>query len=69
MKVHTTIDLDKQLVEEAKQVLGTRRTSETIHAALEEVVRARRREKLLELSTGLTLEDLDEMRRWRFAPE
>jgi Arc/MetJ family transcription regulator len=69
MRRHTTIDLDTDLVDEAKKVLGTRRTSETIHAALAEVVRARRRERLLELSTNLTLEDLDEIRASRFAAE
>jgi len=64
--MHTTVDLDKQLVEEAKEALGTRKTSETIHAALTEVVRARRRQRLLELSTDLTLADLEEMRAPRF---
>jgi Arc/MetJ family transcription regulator len=42
-KMHTTIDLDRTLVEEAAAVLGTTRTTETVHAALREVVARRRR--------------------------
>jgi Arc/MetJ family transcription regulator len=65
MRRHTTIDLDAGLVEEAKAVLGTRRTTETIHAALREVVRARQRRRLLELDVDLAPEDLVQIRRWR----
>ncbi len=65
MRRHTTIDLDTQLLEQAKEALGTRRTGETIHAALDEVVRARRRRRLLELDVDLSPADLDRMRQWR----
>jgi Arc/MetJ family transcription regulator len=41
---HTNIDLDTQLVEEAAALLGTRRISDTVNAALSEVIgRAHRR--------------------------
>lgn len=40
---HTTLDLDTTLLEEAAAALGTRRTTDTIHAALREVVARRRR--------------------------
>ena len=44
MKVHTTLDLDRELLERAAVELGTRRTTDTVHAALREVVaRSQRR--------------------------
>ena len=69
MRKHTTIDLDGDLVAQARQVLGTTTATETVHAALAEVVRGRRRMALLDLHPGLTLEDLDAMRAHRFAEE
>ena len=69
MRKHTTIDLDRELVGEARQVLGTTTTTETIHAALAEVVRSRRRMAILELHPALTLADLDAMRAHRFAED
>lgn len=69
MRTHTTIDLDAALVGEAREILGTRTTTETVHAALSEVVRRQRRLGLLELRPGLTLDDLDMMRAHRFAEE
>lgn len=69
MRKHTTIDLDRELVGEARQVLGTTTTTETIHAALAEVVRGRRRMAILELRPALTLTDLDAMRAHRFAED
>jgi Arc/MetJ family transcription regulator len=69
MRKHTTVDLDVELVSAAKEALGTRRTSETLHAALREVVRARNRRRLLELETELTLDELEGMRAWRALPE
>jgi Arc/MetJ family transcription regulator len=67
MRKHTTIDLDGELVAEARRVLGT--ATETIHAALAEVVRSRRRMAVLELHPALTLADLDAMRAHRFAED
>ncbi len=69
MRKHTTIDLDSDLVRQAGEVLGTRRTTDTVHAALAEVVRRRQRMSILELRPGLDLADLDAMRAHRFAEE
>ena len=69
MRRHTTIDLDRELVDEARQILGTSTTTDTVHAALAEVVRGRRRLGLLDLRPALTLEDLNAMRSHRFAEE
>jgi Arc/MetJ family transcription regulator len=69
MRKHTTIDLDRELVDQARQVLGTTTATDTIHAALAEVVRGRRRMALLELHPALTLADLDAMRAHRFAED
>lgn len=68
MRRHTTLDLDVDLIREAAAVLGTRRPGETVNAALTEVIRARKRARLLELSTDLTLDDLRAMRITRFSP-
>jgi Arc/MetJ family transcription regulator len=62
MRKHTTLDLDMDVVASAAAHLGTRGTGETVRAALEEVIRARRRARLLELSTDMTIEDLERTR-------
>jgi Bacterial antitoxin of type II TA system, VapB len=67
MRKHTTLDLDLDVVNDAATVLGTRGVGETVRAALDEVVRARRRSRLLELTTDLSLGQLDAVRRSRFA--
>jgi Arc/MetJ family transcription regulator len=67
MRRHTTIDIDIELVHEAGLVLGTTRMTETVHAALEEVVRRRRLMTLLEFDPALSLDDLRTMRAHRFA--
>lgn len=69
MRKHTTIDLDVELVRQAAEALGTSRTTETIHAALAEVVRRRLRMEITGLRPALTLDDLDAMRAHRFAEE
>ena len=69
MRKHTTIDLDTDLVRDAGEVLGTTRTTDTIHAALADVVRRRRRLGILDLHPALTLTDLDAMRAHRFAED
>ncbi len=69
MRKHTTIDLDADLVGAARDLLGTATTTETIHAALTEVVRARRRMEILDQRPALSLADLDAMRAHRFAEE
>jgi Arc/MetJ family transcription regulator len=67
MRKHTTIDLDQELVREAASVLGTTRTTDTVHAALADVVRRRRRQQLLEIPTDLDLAGLAGLRAHRFA--
>jgi Arc/MetJ family transcription regulator len=44
----TNINLDMDLVAEAAQELGTRRTTDTVHQALREVVARARRARLAE---------------------
>jgi hypothetical protein len=61
------MDLDMHLVGEAAQVLGTTRTTDTVHAALAEVVNRRRRLGLLDIDTDLDLAGLAEIRSHRFA--
>jgi Arc/MetJ family transcription regulator len=66
----TTIEVDDELLDQARRVLGTRGLRDTVHVALAEVVRAARRRALADrLATGRGL-DLDEeiaraARRWR----
>ena len=66
MVKRTSLNLRLDLVDEARQVLGTKGTTDTIHRALEEVVR---RERLRELA-GERFDDLsdaalEELRRTR----
>ncbi len=67
MRKHTTIDLDTELVQEAARALGTTRTTDTIHAALSDVVRRRQRLDIIDFRPAIDLEDLDAMRAHRFA--
>lgn len=67
MRKHTTIDLDQELVREAGAVLGTERITDTIHAALTDVVRRRQRLGILDIDTELDLAELDRIRGHRFA--
>ena len=60
----TNINLDMDLVEEAAQELGTRRTTDTVHQALREVVARARRARLAERDfEDITPEALEAMRR------
>ncbi len=62
----TTINLDTVLVSEAREVLKTRNTTDTVHDALRDVVRRERLKRLGEWDLGgLTLEGIKEMRRSR----
>jgi len=62
----TTINLDADLVAEARKVLNTRNATDTVHSALRDVVRRERLKRLGEWDLGgMTLEDLKEMRRSR----
>jgi len=44
----TTINLDVALVDEARDALGTRNTTDTVHVAMREAVRRERLRSLLE---------------------
>jgi Arc/MetJ family transcription regulator len=63
----TNINLDTQLVREAADLLGTTRTSDTVHAAMRDVVARAHRRRLAErdLFGDVTAADLDAMRRPR----
>jgi Arc/MetJ family transcription regulator len=66
MVKRTSLNLDLDLVADAREVLQTRGTTDTIHRALEEVVRQRRLEELAKRTfEELTPEALEELRRWR----
>jgi Arc/MetJ family transcription regulator len=63
MRKHTTLDLDQDLVRDAAAALGTSRTTDTVHAALADVVARRRRAVLAQLEfPDLTPETLAVMR-------
>ena len=62
----TTINLDVDLLDEASDVLGTSRMTETVHAAMSDVVRRRKLEALTKLEfPDMDLETLEELRRPR----
>lgn len=63
MRKHTTLDLDQDLVHDAAEALGTCRTTDTVHAALAEVIARRRRAMLALLDfSDLTPDALAAMR-------
>jgi len=62
----TSLNLDLELVSEARTVLHTRATTETVHEALREVVRRDRRRRLAARDFSLlTPEVIGELRRPR----
>ncbi len=62
----TTINLDLDLLDEASDALGTSRMTETVHAAMADVVRRRKLEALTRMEfPGMSLEKLKELRRPR----
>ena len=64
----TNMNLDRELVAEAADVLGTRSVTATVHAAMAEVVRAARRRRLAAQEfSDLSPEALDMLRRSRAA--
>ena len=65
MTRRTSINLDFDLVEEAKAILETRETTETIHRALAEVVRQARLQRLIQHRFDFHDSELDELRRSR----
>lgn len=63
MVKRTSMNVDLDLVKEAQEVLGTTGTTETVHAALREIVRRRRLERLLRHDfSNLDLEEVRESR-------
>ena len=66
MTKRTSMNLDVALVREAAIVLGTERTTDTVHQAMREVVaRAKRRRLASRELPDLTPETVEEMRRPR----
>jgi Arc/MetJ family transcription regulator len=65
MVKRTTMNLDAELVKEAREVLHTKNTTDTVHGALREVVRRERLKRLAARDWGITPEELKEMRRPR----
>ena len=60
----TNINLDMDLVEKAAHELGTRRTTDTVHEALRDVVARARRVRLAQRNfEDLTPDSLDALRR------
>jgi Arc/MetJ family transcription regulator len=62
MVKRTSLNLDFALVDEAKEVLETKETTETIHKALREVVRNERLRRLSRRRFDFSNEDLDALR-------
>jgi len=62
---HTTLNLDMDLVEEARRVLKTKQVTDTVHRALQEVVSAQKRASLARRRLSLTPTSLRSMRRAR----
>ena len=62
-----TLELDERLINEAMDLVGGKTMRATVQLALRELVAARRREELAAMTGttdfGMTLEDLEELRR------
>lgn len=65
----TSLNLDLDLVAQARDVLDTRTTTDTIHRALEDVVRNEGLRWLTNWRPDLTLDDLERLRRGWFPDE
>jgi len=66
MVKRTSLNLDLELVAAAREVLGTKGATDTIHRALEDVVRRQRLKELADSTfEDLTPEALAEIRRTR----
>lgn len=63
----TNINLDTELLREAAELLGTERITDTVHAAMREVVDREYRRRLANrrLFTDVTTEEFESMRRGR----
>jgi Arc/MetJ family transcription regulator len=66
MKKRTNINVDVSLISQAASVLGTHGTTDTVHAAMEDVVRRARRKRLAARDlSDLSPSRLGEMRKSR----
>lgn len=64
--VRTNIEIDDDLLAEAQAIAGTRTKRETVHLALEELVRRRSRQAMLDLRGRVAwVGDLEESRQGR----
>lgn len=63
----TSLNLDLDLVAEARGALGTRGTTDTVHAALRDAVRKQRIQWLLQHDFSLTDEEHEELERSSWA--
>ncbi len=63
-----SVDVDPELMEEAKELAGVRTKRETIEIALREMILRRRLKDIMGLEgSGLVEIDLDLLREWRAA--
>jgi len=65
----TSLNLDLDRVAQARKVLQTRTTTETVHRALDEVIRQEALKRLADWTPDLTLEELERLRQPRFPAE
>lgn len=66
----TSLNLDLDLVAQARDVLDTRTTTETVHRALDEVLRQDALKRLLDGRTEVTLDEITRLRGdWFRRPE
>jgi Arc/MetJ family transcription regulator len=65
MVKRTSLNLDLDLVAQARKVLGTNGTTDTVHRALEDVIREERLRRLADWTfEHLTPADEEELERW-----
>ena len=55
----TSIDIDRDIADQAAKILGTETLRDTVHASLQEVVSAQRRRELLQLLSEADRFDFD----------
>jgi len=65
----TSLNLDLDRVAQARKVLRTRTTTETVHRALDEVIRQEALKRLADWTPDLTLEELERLRQPRSPAE
>jgi hypothetical protein len=63
-KHHTTVNLDEDLLREARELLGTEGVTDTLHTALQEVINFKLRMRLLKREF-IAPEELERIRAWR----